>query len=88
MQMEPDEYAELEKEWPKSLPVDPELGVISITKKFSYDEFHSVEDFIFETRDIGLSHLIIYESNNTKFLDDVYQKPDSYSYLELEFSYR
>ena len=85
MQMEPDEYAELEKEWPKSLPVDPELGVISITKKFSYDEFHSVEDFIFETRDIGLSHLVIYESNNAKFLDNVYQKPDSYSYLELEF---
>mgnify|MGYP001193303304 FL=1 len=77
--------AELEKEWPKSLPVDPELGVISITKKFSYDEFHSVEDFIFDTRDIGLSHLVIYESNNTKFLDDVYQKPDSSPYLELEF---
>ena len=78
--------AELERDWPESLSVDPKLGVITSIEKFSLKEFQNVEEFIIKSNNRGLSHLVIYEKNEVEFLDNIFSNPELYPYLDMKFN--
>ena len=40
------------------------------------------ENYIFENYKKGLTHLVIYQENNTKYLDLIYSDEKKYPYLE------
>jgi hypothetical protein len=78
--------AEVEMKWPL-IPrpsVDIGHGHISLdVKKFLAEDFGSIEEFLVESKNSGLTHLILDgKENRAKFLNSIYQNDDDYPFLE------
>jgi len=77
--------ATLEQNWPKSLPLD-EIGKNTYpTARISSEGFETLEGYIHDSRDNGLSHIVLSENNRSSFLDDVFINYENYSYLKKTF---
>ena len=81
--------AELDQKWPKPLQV-ADSGklkgeIITQTKRIVFDNSPNLEEFIQNSRIMGLSHLVIFEKNQEEILNQVFLKPEKYPYLEIEF---
>ena len=50
-----------------------------------FDNSPNLEEFIQNSRIMGLSHLVIFEKNQEEILNQVFLKPEKYPYLEIEF---
>jgi len=78
--------AEVEMKWP--LIPKPSVAIghghISLdVKKFLAEDFESIEEFLVESKNSGLTHLILDgKENRAKFLNLIYQNDDDYPFLE------
>jgi len=55
-------------------------------KKISPDKYTTLEDYIKNSKDSGLTHLVIKkEGNHVKFLEDIFQNEEKYFYLIKEY---
>ena len=92
------QVAILEQNWPDSLPLryiptphEASLGV-NVTNQFvlhppriSSEGFETLEDYIYNSEDKGLSHIVLLENNRSPLLDDVFINYENYSYLKKTF---
>jgi len=92
------QVAILEQNWPNSLPLryiptphEASLGV-NVTNQFvlyppriSSEGFETFEDYIYNSEDKGLSHIVLLENNRSPLLDDVFINYENYSYLKKTF---
>ena len=88
----------LEQNWPNSLPLryiptqyEASLG-INVTNEYdlhppriSSEGFETLEDYIYNSEDKGLSHIVLLENNRSPLLDDVFINYENYSYLKKTF---
>ena len=70
--------AELDQKWPKPLQV-ADSGklkgeIITQTKRIVFDNSPNLEEFIQNSRIMGLSHLVIFEKNQEEILNQVFLK--------------
>jgi len=77
--------AEIISNWP-SLPLVYENKIVTKMSYFSSSGFNSLEKFLENSKEEGLSHLVIDDkSNRPEFLRDVFLHDERYSYLIKEF---
>ena len=77
--------ATLEQNWPNSLPIDERNKVSFYIKKFPARDYSSLETFLLDNKDSGLTHIVLSEENHSTFLDELVINYESYSYLEKVF---
>ena len=77
--------ATLEQNWPNSLPIDERDKVSFYIKKFPARDYSSLETFLLDNKDSGLTHIVLSEQNHSTFLDELVINYESYSYLEKVF---
>ena len=51
----------------------------------SSEGFETLEDYIYNSEDKGLSHIVLLENNRSPLLDDVFINYENYSYLKKTF---
>ena len=71
--------ATLEQNWPDSLPIDQDGKISFFIKKISPKNFDSLEEYILDSKNSGLSHILVTENNQSKFLDELLINYDKYS---------
>ena len=73
--------AELEQNWPE-LPSTDERGKIAFqTKKINIRDSFNIEDYLENSKPLGLTHIVTYEKNEKEFLNDIFQNEGNYPYL-------
>jgi len=77
--------AEMEERWPDLVPYGENRKILLDIKKFSSAEHENVEDFIIKNYEKGLTHLVIYQKNNSGYLDQIFANEEKFSYLEKVF---
>ena len=81
--------AELEQKWPTPLEKadSGELKgqIITDVKRIVYSDAINLIEYIKNSRDSGLSHLVVFENDKQEFLNDVFLNSEKYPYLQLEF---
>jgi len=77
--------AEINKIWPNLPELTSDGSIPTETHMISDISYQSLENFINNSRDEGLTHLVIDEKIEIKYLNDVLQHPEKYPYLEKIF---
>ncbi len=72
----------MQEKWPELLPYGENRKISFDVQKFATEEHENIEDFIFENYKKGLTHLVIYQTNNTQYLDSIFTDEKKYPYLE------
>jgi len=74
--------AEIEYDWP-NLPPPNVAGHMPLqTKKFVIDEDLTLEEFIKQNKEDGLTHLVVENMIDSKIFPEVYDNPKNYPFLE------
>ena len=80
--------AEISNKWP-IIPLPPKeenYNQLFDIKKISPEKYSSLNDYIKNSKEKGLTHLVINkEKNNAKFLDDIFYHEEKYPYLIKEY---
>ena len=80
--------AEISNKWP-IIPLPPKeenYNQLFDVKKISPKKYSSLNDYIINSKEKGLTHLVINkEKNNAKFLDDIFYHEEKYPYLIKEY---
>jgi len=80
--------AEISNKWPV-IPLPPKeenYNQLFDIKKISPEKYSSLNDYIKNSKEKGLTHLVINsEGNNVKFLEDVFLHEEKYPYLIKEY---
>jgi len=77
--------ATLEKYWPNSLPIDQNGRISFFIKKIPSENYNSLEDYIQNSKNSGLTHIVVTENNRSIFLDELLINYEKYPYLEKIF---
>ena len=77
--------ATLEKYWPNSLPIGNDSKITFFIKKIPTENFSTLEEYLKESKDKNLTHLVVTEKNNSLFLDNLLVNYANYPYLEKTF---
>ena len=77
--------ATLEKNWPNSLPLDQDGKTSIFINIIPSGNYNSVEEYILNSKDFGLSHIVLTESNRSLFFDELLINYEEYSYLQKIF---
>jgi len=80
--------ATLEKNWPESLPIASASDNFEATffiKKIPSGDYDSLEEYILNSKELGLTHIVLTENNRSLFLDKLLKNYQEYSYLEKVF---
>ena len=73
--------AEMENNW-KQLPLTDDNGKIFVeTKRLSINNYHTVEEYLQDSQKFGLTHIVVYNENDKKFLTEVFYNEKEYPYL-------
>ena len=64
------------------MPIGENRKISLSIEKFQTNEYQTLKEFIFSNYKKGLTHLIIYEKNNSDYLDEVFINEKEYPYLE------
>jgi len=75
----------LEQNWPNSLPLDKDGKTSIFINIIPSGNYNSVEEYILNSKDFGLSHIVLTEYNRSPFLDDLSITYEKYPYLEKTF---
>ena len=62
--------------------------MITDVKRIVYSDAINLIEYIKNSRDSGLSHLVVFENDKQEFLNDVFLNSEKYPYLQLEFDSR
>ena len=68
--------------WPELLPYGENRKISYGIEKFRTEEYQTVKEFIFSNYNKGLTHLVVYEKNNSEFLDEVFFEESKFPYLD------
>ena len=77
--------ATLEQNWPDSLPIDKDGRTSYFINKFPSKNYDSLEKYLLDNKNSGLTHLVLTEHNRSAFLDDLLINYENYLYLEKVF---
>jgi hypothetical protein len=77
--------AALENSWPELLPVNEKNKMTAKIKKFSTEKFEKLDLFLEKNENNGLSHLVIVEHEEKKFLNDIFKNEENYLFLKKVF---
>ena len=73
--------AEMERNW-RELPDYNRNGKIQVeTNRIDAEEYDTLESFLKNSQHLDLTHILVYEENNKKFLSEVFHNYNEYSYL-------
>ncbi len=78
--------AEVAKKWP-NIPLPDETGYNQLfeIKKISPEKYFSLSEYIQDSKEKGLTHLVIDGNDKVEFLNDVFFNDKNYPYLIKEF---
>ena len=62
--------------------------MITDVKRIVYSDAINLIEYIKNSRDSELSHLVVFENDKQEFLNDVFLNSEKYPYLQLEFDSR
>jgi len=74
-----------EIEWPNPLGLDGEVKAEHMYPRIPTKGYDSLTKYILESKDKGLSHLVVTEHNEAHFLDELLESPSKYPFLIKEF---
>ena len=74
--------AALENSWPELLPLNEKNKMTVNIKKFSSKNSESLEQFLENNKNQGLTHLVIVENDKELFLKKIFHNENEYSFLE------
>ena len=77
--------ATLEQNWPNSLPIGQDGRISFFIKKIPSQNYNSLEEYISNSQNSGLTHIVVTENNRSTFLDELLNNYEKYSYLEKIF---
>ena len=77
--------ATLEQNWPNSLPIGQDGRISFFIKKIPSQNYNSLEEYISNSQNFGLTHIVVTENNRSTFLDELLNNHEKYSYLEKIF---
>ena len=77
--------ATLEQNWPDSLHIDKDGRTSYFINKFPSKNYDSLEKYLLDNKNSGLTHLVLTEHNRSAFLDDLLINYENYLYLEKVF---
>ena len=77
--------ATLETFWPNSVPLDERGKPISNVKLIPHEKYNSIEDYILNSKELNLTHIVLTENNRSLMLDRLMLNYDKYEYLEKVF---
>ena len=77
--------ATLESTWPKPLPLNEDGRTTYYVNKIAPDNSETLKEFLINSKQKNLTHLVVMENNPQPFLDDVFRNPDTYPYLHNTF---
>jgi len=77
--------ATLEQNWPNSLPIDKDGRISFFIKKIPSQNYNSLEEYIQNSKNSGLTHIVVTENNYSIFLDELLINYEKYAYLEKIF---
>ena len=75
----------LESHWPTSLPLKEGGRTTVQINKISPDNSETFEEFLINSKQKNLTHLVVMEKNLHPLLDDVFKNQKNYPYLEKVF---
>ena len=74
-----------ELEWPKPLTEDGTVKTTYIYPRIPIKGYDSLVKYVFESKDKGLTHLVVTENNDVHFLDELLENSTKYPFLIKEF---
>lgn len=77
--------ATLEQNWPNSLPTGHDGRISFFIKKIPSQNYNSLEEYILNSKNSGLTHIVITENNYSTFLDELLINYEKYPYFEKIF---
>ena len=77
--------AEINEKWPNLPKLNSDNSVPSETKRISDESFNSIKDFIINSKNKGLTHLVIDENTKNIELEDIFYDSEKYLFLEKEY---
>ena len=77
--------ATLENYWPNSLPLQKNGKTTYFVNKIPIDNSKTLEEFLLNSRNSNLTHLVIMENNLQPSLNDVYKNYQKFPYLTKTF---
>ena len=77
--------ATYESIWPEPLPLNEDGRTTYYVHKIPPDDSETLEEFLINSKKNNLTHLVVMKDNTQPFLDDVFQNPDNYPYLQKTF---
>tara|TARA_B100000029_G_scaffold476258_1_gene520256 strand:+ start:3744 stop:5297 length:1554 start_codon:yes stop_codon:yes gene_type:complete len=77
--------ATLEKYWPNSLPLNDDKKISFFINKIPSKNYSTLEEYILDSKDSGLSHIVLMEKNRSAFLNELFFNYEKYPYLEKTF---
>jgi len=77
--------ATLENNWPNPLTLNEKGRTIYDVNKIPYDNSKTLEEFLINSKNKNLTHLVILENNKNPFLDDLFKNYKNYQYLTKTF---
>ena len=77
--------AEINEKWPNIPKLNSDNSVPSETKRISDESFNSIKDFIINSKNKGLTHLVIDENTKNIELEDIFYDSEKYLFLEKEY---
>ena len=73
--------AELEQNWPELPPTDERGKMGFSTKKINIKNSFDIENYLENSKPLGLTHIVVYKENQIEFLDDIFAYEEKYPYL-------
>jgi hypothetical protein len=77
--------AEINEKWPNLPKLNSDNSVPSETKRISDESFNSIKDFIINSKNKGLTHLVIDENTKNRELENIFYDSEKYRFLEKEY---
>jgi len=74
--------AKIENDWPSIPPPNDSGHIFLKMKKFGYDEFSTLIDFIKKNEEKGLTHLTVEDMQDWQTFPDLYNNSEEYPFLE------
>jgi len=72
----------MQEKWPELVPYGENRKISLEIKKFVTEKHENIEEFISKNYKKGLTHLVIYQKNNSDYLNSIYNNEQKYPYLE------
>lgn len=74
-----------ELEWPEPLMPDGDVKTTYMYPRIPTKGYDSLMKYVHESKDKGLTHIVVTQNNEARFLDELLESPSKYPFLIKEF---